>query len=74
MAQERLDIFIEVYGTPGNYGAVVRSRDNLKYFPQCLDGYGIQNEAFAEAITWISEMVPFYYPDYEYNLIPFFPN
>jgi hypothetical protein len=28
----------------------------------------------AEAIAWISEIVPYRYPEYEYNVVPIAPN
>ena len=39
-----------------------------------LEGFTSHQEAMAEAIAWVSEIIPYQYPEFEYHVMPVTPN
>ena len=59
----------------GRFHVILRADPPCRpFFPKRFDGYTSHQEAMAEAIAWISEIVPYQFPEYEYNVIPLAPN
>ena len=58
----------------GRFHAIIRANPHRKLFPKRFDDYTSHQEAMVEAIAWISEIVPYHYPEYECSVIPVAPN
>ena len=74
---DTLDITVEIHrsGNSGGFYAIIVLHIGPKRLKQQrLEGYDIAQEALADAATWISEMIPLEYPNYEYNLVLVSPN